>query len=103
MTRTTRNFYLLTSACLILTATGCAPHGDMSRITRVGGGTAEISLPSLFGGKVKSQVSSGSSSNQVTAGNYKVNLNVGSSYTQTATTTGDNYKVYTSFNKKIAK
>lgn len=81
----------------------CAPHGDMSRITRIGGGTAEISLPSLFGGKTKSQLSSGSTSNQVTSGNYKVNFNVGSMYTQNLTTTAGNYKVYTSFNKKIAK
>lgn len=81
----------------------CSPHGDISRVTRIGGGTAEISLPSLFGGKAKAQLSSGSTSNQITAGNYKVSLNIGSKFTQTASQTAGNYKVYTSFNKKIAK
>ncbi len=81
---------------------GCSPHGDLSRVTRIGGGDS-ITQPSLFGGKFKNQLSAGSSSNQLTAANYKVNISVGSQFTQTSTVTGGSYKVYTSFNKKIAQ
>lgn len=98
-----KNVFKIVVLNLVIALASCSPHGDISRVTRVGGGTAEISLPSLFGGKAKTQVASGSTSNQVTAGQYKVNLNIGSKFTQTSTTTGSNYKVFTSFNKKVAQ
>ena len=78
----------------------CAPYGDVSRLRRL---TDSSDGPSLFGGKTKSQLSPGSTSNQVTSANYKVSLNIGSQYTQSSTITSGNYKVFTSFNQKIAK
>ena len=81
---------------------GCSPYADESRITRIDG-NGGVTLPSRYPGKAKSQLMAGSSSQQVTAMNFKVGVHVGTTFNQSSVATNSNFKVYTSFNNRTAQ